>query len=114
MVSKPAEGELRRVKRPARCIKGANATTVVGSSNPGPSERLSFTSTAIALDARRPASRPAGDAGCGEDASEVVNSSQATFATSSGDAEYNALVRGGAEASEAEFGRAGLGDAHRH
>ena len=46
-MSEPGEGELRRMKRLTRHLKGAKATTVVGSSNPEASERLSFTSTAI-------------------------------------------------------------------
>ena len=51
---KPSEGQYRRMKRLARYLKGAKAATVVGSM---PSEGLSFTSTAIGPDARRPASR---------------------------------------------------------
>ena len=40
---------------------------------------------------------------------------QVTVATSSGEAEYNALVRGAAEALGSKaVGRAWLGDAHRH
>ena len=50
-MSKPGEEKLRRMKRLVLNLDGAKAATVVGSSNQKPSERWSFTLTAIGPDA---------------------------------------------------------------
>ena len=98
------EEEFRRTKRLARHLKGAKAATIAG--NP---EAEAVRKIVVYVD----------NDWCGCKTSRKSTSGRcwSSVATSSGQAEYNALVRGAADALlgfEGCVGGAGLGDAYRH